>query len=53
MRQLQVRLDASCIVSALAFIPIIALISQRAQDGDDGMEMAGWRWPFFLGLDTA
>lgn len=26
------RLDASCIVSALAFIPIIAVISQRAQD---------------------
>jgi len=28
----KVRLDASCIVSALAFIPIIAVISQRAQD---------------------
>lgn len=27
----KVRLDASCIVSALAFIPIIAVISQRAQ----------------------
>eukprot|EP00913_Durusdinium_trenchii_P025140 g23599.t1 len=28
----KVRLDTSCIVSALAFIPIIALISNRAQD---------------------
>ena len=28
----KVRLDASCIVSALAFIPIIALISNRSQD---------------------
>ena len=50
--QLEVRLDASYIVSALAFIPIIAVISQRAQDGHGERVGLDVFVPQFQGIDS-